>query len=60
LHRRLTLPAPATKTAVSGVLLQDQSFGVLVGNSIVKIPTITAVKGSFETGGIELGNVIIP
>jgi hypothetical protein len=53
----LLINAPsATKTPVSGVLLQDASFGNQVGIGFVKIPVASAVKGAFRTAGIRLEN----
>jgi hypothetical protein len=54
----LTLPAPAAKSAMSGVFLQDESFGSLIGQGLIKVP-ITGpglVKGSYQTSGIRLDN----
>ncbi len=53
---RLRLPAPATASTMSGVFLQDESFGVLIGQGLVKIPIAGGVKGSYQTMGIELEN----
>ncbi len=50
----LTLAAPATKSDFSGVLLQEDSFGSLVGQGLIKVPVTSAVKGSYETVGIRL------
>jgi hypothetical protein len=49
----LTLAAPATKSDFSGVLLQEDSFGSLVGQGLIKIPVTSSVKGSYETMGIR-------
>ncbi|MCB1062372.1 MAG: hypothetical protein KDN20_05545 [Verrucomicrobiae bacterium] len=53
---RMTLPAPAVNSRVSGVLLQDQSFGFQIGVGLVKIPILGSVPGSFETMGLNLDN----
>lgn len=52
----LALPAPAAKTTVGGVLLQDASFGTQVGVGVIKIPVTGPglVKGAYQTSGIEL------
>ena len=50
----LTLAAPATKSAVSGMFLQDAAYGVLIGQGLVKVPIVAPVRGSFQTMGIEL------
>jgi len=52
----LTLPAPAAKSAVLGVFLQDQSFGKVIGQGLVKVPITGTVKGAFRTIGVTLGN----
>lgn len=54
----LGLPAPAQKSSFSGVLLQDASFGSLVGHGLVRIPVAGPglVKGSFQTSGIQLSH----
>jgi predicted outer membrane repeat protein len=52
----LTLPAPAAKSAMSGVFLQDESFGSLIGQGLIKVPITAPVKGSFQTMGVELEN----
>jgi hypothetical protein len=54
----LGLPAPAAKSSISGVLLQAESLGSLVGQGLVKIPITGTglVKGSYQTSGIRLDN----
>jgi hypothetical protein len=52
----LTLPAPADKSAMSGVFLQDAAFGQSIGQGLIKVPIPAMVKGSFQTFGVELGN----
>jgi hypothetical protein len=52
----LGLPAPAAKSSISGVLLQDESLGSLVGQGLIKVPITAPVKGSFQTFGVELRN----
>lgn len=52
----LKLPAPATVSAMSGVFLQDASFGSLIGQGLVKVPITAPVRGSFQTFGVELEN----
>jgi predicted outer membrane repeat protein len=49
----LTLAAPATKSDFSGVLLQEDSFGSLVGQGLIKIPVTSTVAGSYQTVGIR-------
>ena len=50
----LGLAAPANRSAVKGVFLQEESFGMLVGQGLVKVPIDGPVRGSFQTAGIEL------
>jgi hypothetical protein len=48
----LTFPAPIGAGGVSGVFLQDQTFGTLVGTGLARIPLAPApglLKGSFRT-----------
>jgi hypothetical protein len=54
----LGLPAPAAKSSISGVLLQDESLIGLVGQGLVKIPITGTglVKGSYQTSGVRLEN----
>jgi hypothetical protein len=56
----LTLPAPATRTAVSGVFWQKS--GNEVGFGLLKIPVAGPgiAPGSFQTSAIELQNDLIP
>jgi len=51
-----TFSGTLAKNAVSGVLLQDASFGTDVGAGLIRIPVTSAVRGSFETAGIRLRN----
>jgi len=50
----LTLAAPATRSTVTGVLLQDDNLGPLIGQGLVKIPVTGGVAGSYQTAGIAL------
>jgi hypothetical protein len=54
----LTLPVPAAKTSVTGVFLQDLSFGNQIGTGLIKIPIadVGLPKGSFETAGVTLSH----
>jgi hypothetical protein len=56
----LTLPAPATRTSVSGVFWQKA--GDDVGFGLLKIPVtgLGVAPGSFETSAIELRNSLTP
>jgi len=49
-------PAAPAVAPVSGVFLQDESFGSLIGQGVMRIPITAPVRGSYETVGIELGN----
>ena len=52
----LRLPAPATNSPMSGVFLQDEIHGSLIGMGLIKIPITSAVRRSFRTSGVELTN----
>lgn len=52
----LTLPTPVAKSAMSGVFLQDATFGQAIGQGLIKVPITAPVKGSFQTFGVELRN----
>jgi hypothetical protein len=56
-----TFPAPVGKGSVNGVLLQDQSFGAVVGTGLVRVPLAVPVPkpanwvlGSYQTISIDL------
>ena len=51
-----TFSGTLAKNAVSGVLLQDATFGTEVGTGLIRIPVTSALRGSFETAGIRLRN----
>lgn len=53
-----TLTLPNGAGAVSGVLLQEDSFGTTVGAGLIRVPLPISVlpKGSFQTISIELNN----
>ncbi len=44
---------PDGRSTVNGVLLQDESFGTVVGTGLVKIPVV-GVRGAFRTVGVEM------
>jgi alpha-tubulin suppressor-like RCC1 family protein len=52
----VALSAPAAKSAVNGVLIQNDGFSPIVGRGLVRIPVTGPglVKGAFQTAGIEL------
>lgn len=52
----LVLPAPAAKSGMSGIFLQDPATGFTIGHGMVKVPIAAPVKGSFQTIGVELQN----
>jgi hypothetical protein len=54
----LTLPAPATRTLVNGVFLQDETFDPQIGIGLIRIPvTVPGIVGAFETATVEFENV---
>lgn len=52
----LKLEPLATKSIMSGVFLQDESFGSLIGQGLVRVPVAGSVRGSFQTTSVELEN----
>ncbi|MEN3940064.1 choice-of-anchor I family protein [Prosthecobacter sp. SYSU 5D2] len=48
-----TLTLPAGKAAATGVLLQDESFGAIVGGGLIKVP-VEGSKKTFRTSSILL------
>ena len=44
---------PAGAAAVSGLLLQDESWGTVTGSGLIKVPT-NGIKGSFKTAAFIL------
>jgi hypothetical protein len=41
---------------MSGVFLQDERFGSLIGQGLINVPITAPLKGSFQTMGVELRN----
>ncbi len=52
----LRLPAPAIRSLMNGAFLQDEAYGTLVGQGLIKVPIAAPVPGSYETIGVELEN----
>jgi hypothetical protein len=52
------LTLPNGTGAVTGVLLQDNTFGTSIGRGLIRVPLPSSVqpKGSFQTIGIEMEN----